>query len=642
MNKSKEIANELLNASRGLFYRKAVALRKFYEMVELPEFSGKPLYPSGVMQTVNYMNNMTVDLSDLEEQTRNEIASVFFKDYSSVPYEHAVGGNMYTHSIPHYERVLKEGFFSYYERIKKIVDEDLRDGLKVLLEGIRIFAERCVSYLISVNADEKLITALKKVPMYPAEDIYEAVVCWNFVLYLDGCDNLGCIADGLMPYYEGENIVPILANMFENLDLNNGYSMALSRLYNPLTIQCLEAAKGRRRPMIELFVDKDTPDEIWGKAFSLVRGETGQPAFYNPSLIRRLKDKFNVRDDDINRFCGGGCTESMFSGFSNVGSLDAGINLLLIFEKCLKNNLEKSVDFNEFYNLYISDVNETVNWITKEIACSQRRRAEYNPLPMRTLLVDDCIENGLDFNNGGARYQWSIINFAGLINVIDSLLAVRDLVFEEKKYTKKEFLTKLALEEDSFVKKLRNHSNCYGIDDEAVNAFSNKLSSDVFSMLEGKKAYFGQGFIPASIQFMSQVEAGKKIGPTPDGRKKGMPLCDSLGAIFAKDTKGPTALLKSVTSLDLKKALGVPVLNFNINPDFNDEILKSLIISYMELGGTQMQITCVNKEMLEEAFKNPDLYKNLVVRVGGYSEYFSRLSDELKRMIINRTIQKKV
>lgn len=159
-------------------------------------------------------------------------------------------------------------------------------------------------------------------------------------------------------------------------------------------------------------------------------------------------------------------------------------------------------------------------------------------------------------------------------------------------------------------------------------------------MLDKKKPYIGEGFIPASIQFMSQADAGRHIGATPDGRKAGQPLCDSLGAIFGKDQKGPTAFLKSVASIDLNRAVGVPVLNFNIDEKWNDDILKALILSYMEMGGIQMQITCISEELLREAYKNPDEHKNLVVRVGGYSEYFYRLTDELRKMILNRTIQK--
>ena len=186
----------------------------------------------------------------------------------------------------------------------------------------------------------------------------------------------------------------------------------------------------------------------------------------------------------------------------------------------------------------------------------------------------------------------------------------------------------------------KNHKICFGTDNNDANKFSNRISTDIFSMLDNKKPAIGEGFLPASIQFMSQAMAGAKIGATPDGRTSASPLCDSLGAIFAKDIDGPTALLNSVTSLDLKRALGVPVLNFNINPDYNNTVLKSLISGYINSGGIQMQITCVDEKLLKEAYKNPDMHKNLIVRVGGYSEYFSRLSDDLKKMIINRSTQK--
>lgn len=330
----------------------------------------------------------------------------------------------------------------------------------------------------------------------------------------------------------------------------------------------------------------------------------------------------------------------MFAGLSNVGSLDAGINLLLVLENAIYTKLANSKNFEDFYNHYISEVKSVVKTVITEISNSQKERAKYNPLPMRTLLIDDCIEKGLDFNNGGARYKWSIVNFAGMINIIDAMLVIRDFVFEEKLYGAEELIELLQANNKDFLNRARNHKVNFGNDNEDANNFANRISTDIFSMLDDEKPYIGEGFLPASIQFMSQVMAGEKIGATPDGREKGAPLCDSLGAIFGKDTEGPTALLKSVTSLDLKRALGIPVLNFNINPEFNNATLKALISGYMRLGGIQIQITCTSAQTLMEAYENPDMHKNLVVRVGGYSEYFQNLSDDLKRMVINRTIQK--
>ena len=638
------------DTKRSLFYRKALGIRRFYENCKLPDYNKEFLYPSGKLLSdmdirPHFLLGMNIDYNSVCKKNK-ELADLYVSEfnipYSSIPIEHTVAGDMYTHSMPNYERILKEGLFSYIKRIEKINDEDIRDGLLHIIEGIKNYIERCTAYLEAKKADKKLIDALKKVPMSPAENIYEAIVGWNFILYLDSCDNLGCVASGLYPYYKGEDVTGILKNLYDNLDINCGYSMALGTDYNPLTLQCLEASKGKRRPMIELFVNENTPDEVWNKAFEVIRTSNGQPAFYNEKLIMKgLKERFSViKDEDLKKFCGGGCTETMLAGLSNVGSLDAGINLLLILEETIYKKLISSETFEEFYSYYINEVKSVADTVTDEITKAQKKRAECNPLPMRTLLVDDCIDKGKDFNNDGARYKWSVINFAGMINVIDSMLVIRDFVFIEKKYSKAEFIELLKSNNTEFLSHAKNHTVSFGNDNDGANSFSKLISTDIFSTLDKKKPYLGEGFLPSCIQFMSQAIAGSKIGATPDGRESGKPLCDSLTAIFGKDTKGPTSLLKSITSLDLKRALGIPVVNFNITPEFNNDILKALVMGYMELGGIQMQITCTSLKTLKEAYENPEMHRNLVVRVGGYSEYFYNLSDDLKIMIINRTIQK--
>lgn len=633
---------------RSLFYRKALGIRRYYENSSLyPYIKGK-LYPSGTKKETMrifayYFDGLEVNDYLADDDTKkllDKYRADFCLYHSHVPERHTVAGDMYCHSMPNYGRIIREGFDSYVERIRGIKDEDIRDGLLHLYEGIRTYINRCVRYLESENADERLVNALKKVPLQKADDIYEAIVSWNFVMYLDNCDNLGCLAKELYPFYKGEDIVGLLENMYDNLDENEGWSTALSTDYNEITLQCLKAAKGKRRPMIELFVDKNTPDEIWNAAFELMRSQGGQPAFYNPALLEKLQKRFGINDEDIKGFCGGGCTESMIAGYSNVGSIDAGINLLLILEETMYKCLPSVKSFEEFYNIYISEVQKAVDEVAEKIALSQKDRAKYNPVPMRTLLIDDCIDVGKDYNNGGARYEWSIVNFAGMINVIDSLLTIKSFVFDDRKIKAREFCEKLKSNDEQFLSECRKCEMSFGADNDDVNRFAYKLSTDIYSMFDGKKTYIGKGFIPASIQFMSQVKAGKCIGAMPDGRSAGQPLCDSLGAIFGKDYKGPTALLKSVASLNLDKVIGVPILNFNIDEKWNNDVLKSLILSYMEMGGLQMQITCVSEEILRDAYNNPDLHRNLVVRVGGYSEYFYKLTDELKKMIMDRTIQK--
>lgn len=638
---------------RSLFYRKSLGIRRFFENVYLPEYTGKPLYPSGglffpYIINPHYYNGIGGDKYSIRTNFNNKgfgelgekIVEEFFRYTPSVPEEHTVAGNMYIHSMPNYERILKEGFTSYIDRINNIEDTDIREGLLHIVEGIKTYTQRCVEYLESVNADKKLIDALKKVPMSPADNIYEAIVCWNFVMYLDTTDNVGCLATGLKPYYNGEDVRPYLRNLFENVDICDGYSMSLGIEESPLTVQCLDAAHGLRRPMIELFVDENTPDEVWEAAFRLLRSGGGQPAFYSPKELSGLKNRFpQIKDADLNKFCGGGCTEAMLAGYSNVGSLDAGINLALILENTIYTHLEGCKTYEEFYNALISEIQKVVNAVTSEIASCQKRRSKLNPLPMRTLLIDDCIDKGLDYNNGGARYMWSIVSFAGMINVIDSLLVIRDYVFNERIVSAKEMIALLKADDEEFLNKVKNHSVCFGNDNPDADAVAQKFSTDVYSMLDKPMPHFGSGFIPASIQFNTPAFAGKKIGATPDGRRAHSALCDSIGAILNKDTNGPTALINSVTKLNLSRALGIPVFNFMLNPEFSDEVFKSLILSYIELGGLQMQINCISKDVLLKAYDNPDDYPNIVVRVGGFSEYFCRLDDDLKKNVIERTVQ---
>ena len=184
----------------------------------------------------------------------------------------------------------------------------------------------------------------------------------------------------------------------------------------------------------------------------------------------------------------------------------------------------------------------------------------------------------------------------------------------------------------------KKHTPCFGQDDPDADAEANRISAAIYAMLDTGKPALGMGYLPASIQFNTAADAGRNVGATPDGRHAGESLCESLGAIHARDMLGPTAMLQSVASLDLRRALGTPVVNLTISPDFNPDILRGLVLGYMQLGGVQLQITCVDRAVLLDAYAHPENHRNLIVRVGGFSEYFCNLSEGLKRNIIARTI----
>lgn len=632
---------------RSLFFRKSLALRRYLEQTALPDYHGENLYPSGplpvTMMVQPHFMYVDVDwkrLGQADQALNDQLTADFFRYQPTVPAEHRVAGCMCTHCIPNYERILREGFDGYEARVRQMKDPELREGLLHVLAGIRTYHSRCVRYLTEVGADPALLNAIRRVPMEPCRDFHDAVEAWNFVLYLDNSDNLGSVASGLAPWYRGEDAAPLLDRLYRNLDACNGYSMSLGVRDNPLILPCLKASPGKRRPMIELFVDEHTGPEIWQAALECVLSGNGQPAFYNRKLyLQEFRRRFpQIPEEDLSRLCGGGCTEMMLGGLSNVGSLDAGINLLLLFQRYLDEQLENAPDFETFYQGYLAVVRRTAHEVMTEISNSQRSREKWSPEPMRTLLVDDCIEKERDFYAGGARYEWSIINYAGIVNVIDSLLVVKERIFEARTDTPRDFLEKLHRNAPAFQQELRQSRCRSGIDNDEANRLSARFTATIFGYMAEQKPYLGLAFLPSSIQFLSYGDAGHCIGATPCGRMAGEAVADSLSAILGKDTDGPTAMLKSVTAMDLKAALGTPVVNLTVKKDYPPGILRSLIETYLQLGGMQLQISCLSREELLDACRNPDRHRNLVVRVGGYSEYFTRLSEELKQKVLARTM----
>jgi len=634
------------------FIRFSRAVRRYYEKRKMPKYDGGPLYPCGWFASdfdFSYSFSFTCTAvmsgdavwSRLEKKDKLATEALkrdLLKYEPLVPVEHSVGGRMYTHSHANFRRIVREGLNSYRERIEKMKDADLRTGLIDVWEGMKAFHERSLSLLREDRAENtELYKALCKVPFEPAGTLYEAIVSWNFIYYLDGCDDIGRMDADLIDFYKGEDMTEVFRSFFKNVDANSGWSGSLGPDYNPLTLQCINACKGIRRPSLELRVTPGMPDEVWSAAIDAIKAGGGSPCFYNEEGYQTaLAELFpEIPEEDRLRFCGGGCTETMLTGLSNVGSLDAGINLALIFEKYMNDNLRNVKSFDEFYNGYIKLCHEETEKVLNSISESQKLREKYRPQPVRTLLIDDCIEKEKEFNAGGARYRWSVVNLAGLINVMDSMLAIKHLVFDAGVMSGSEMLERLENGENfSVYSSVPKH----GTDSDEANAMASRLSDDICSAFEGKVPYSGGKFLPSSIQFTTYAAAGRSVSATPDGRGDGAPLCDSIGAIHGNDKLGVTAMLNSASALCQEKMAGTPVLNVKLNTKESPENVKAIVKGYFQSGGMQMQITCVSAEDMINARKEPEKYPNLIVRIGGYSEYFTRLSPELQQSVIDRTL----
>ena len=627
------------------FERFSRALRRFWEYTVPAEYDGGPLYPCGVRITnamgafSHHSISLICDYNYVSSKSAE--AGEILKTYPTPfigEYVEGHGGGGYTHSIPHYERVLKEGFDGYAERIKKMKDASLRNGLLDLLEGVKAYHKRILDTVIEKKGEERLIEALKQVPFKPARNYYEAIVCWNFIFYIDVCDNPGLLDRGLYPYYKGEDMTDVLRAFFTNVEINDGWTAALGPDYNPVTVQCLKAIKGIRKPNLELRVTDAVTDEMWELATeSLVTG-CGQPAFYNEAGIQKMLTAVmpDESKDDIFRFCGGGCTETMFAGISNIGSLDGGVNIAYVLAEYMRAEGEGKTSFKEFYEGYLEKAREASETVMKTIDDYRRYRAKTYPHPMRTLLIDDCIEKEVEYNAGGARINGSVFNIAGMINCIDSLLAVKKLVFEDKYCTLKEMNALLDAGDAAFYAKLKGCPH-FGQPDDEINDFAHEFSDKILSVFYGRRLFANGYFLPASIQFNTYVFTGSVVKATPDGRKAFEPLCDCIAPLNSRQTGGPSAVMESASHICQQKFTGIPVLNLRLSKKTKPETVKALVKGYFELGGLQVQISCMSQEELKDALVRPECHEDLVVRIGGYSEYFNRLSSrELKEDVIKR------
>lgn len=670
------------------FERYARAYRRWFEHGPIPTYGGGRLYPAGLRSSASAImaphypftfhwnqggfNERIPKLSAAMRSVLEDLHRVVVDEGEKLRWEqtpHSVGGAGYTHGIVNFGRVIGEGLDAYETRVRAglaLAVEPRKcafyTGLIDLLAGIRTWHSRLLQHLQqSPEAGperDRLVAAFSRVPFQPARTFQEAMVAYNFVYYLDECDNPGRLDDVLWPYYrlkpDRAEAVAMLSEFADNVSANAGWSAAIggskadgSPAYQEMTEIVLAATHGRYRPSLELRVRPDMPDSLWDAAFESLASGNGQPAFYNEAeyLAGLREANLGLAEEDLAQWNGGGCTETMIHGCSNVGSLDAGFNLPLILEGTLRRVLANdAATFESVLEAFRVDLRAVIQEVLGMVNGYFAARAESRPQPIRSLLMDDCVDRGRDFNDGGARYNWSIVNVAGLANVADSLEAVRNVVFIHRAVTPSQLRDILAtnFEGHEALRPRLVSVPKFGNDHSGVDELAANVAEFVYREIRAVPCARGGRFLPAHIMFETFVGAGCGVGATPDGRRSGEPLADSIGPMQGRDTNGPTAMLRSVANLPQRLAVGTPVLNMRFSksalagPDARGR-LRALIETYFQLGGLQVQISVVDRAELEDALIHPECHADLIVRIGGYSTHFNRLSPELKREVIKRT-----
>ncbi len=503
-----------------------------------------------------------------------------------VPDRFAIGGNGFTHSILNYRRILKDGLKTYRQRVHDMPEGPLRNALIDVLAGITDFLKRCPGDIAECAEN-------------PAKDFYSAMKSFNFFYALDGYDSAGRFDDYMGGYYNGEaDAQEWLEELYQAVDNHSGWHFIHTGKYPEFTKLCIQAHKVRR-PNAGLLLNENTPEEIYEALFDSWGRGMPCPSVYNETAyLKAIEKHASVSEEDREHFAFGGCTELMYEGCSNIGSVDAGINLLDILNNSTPEN-------------YYADIKRKMDELADSVRLQAEFSAKYRPHLIRTLFIDDCIEKNLEYNAGGARNCGSVICVAGLTNAINALAAMKGI--PEK----------------------------FGNDSAEVDKIASDLSEYVFSLIQSYPMRLGGDAYPGIIMFVTYTQEGAYVDASADGRCAGAPIADSVGAVAGTDTNGPTALLNSVAKLPSDRGLGTLILNMRIQRKMASDpekrkLLKALIQGFFRQGGLQIQPTLIDQETLQKAYSNPEEYPNLVIRIGGYSEYFTRLSRQLQEEVMKR------
>lgn len=498
-------------------------------------------------------------------------------------------------------------------------------------------------------------------------------------------------------------------SLFQNL-IVGGQDAEGEDVTNDLSFMCIEASFHvfLPQPSLSIRVWNKSPHDLLFRAAELTRTGIGLPAYYNDEVIIPSLMSRGVTLEDARTYNIIGCVEPQKAG-KTCGWHDAAFyNMCRPLEMVFTNGIdcgeqigpqtgdvEKMQTFDEFYDAYKTQMEYFISLLVNADNAIDQAHAERAPLPYLACMVDDCIKRGKTCEQGGAVYNFTGPQGFGIANVADSLLAIKELVFDKKEVSmamyKKALLFNYGKEVNRHVvsqvagqvarefasrgvtadantvaaatqeiirtsvtakdqKEFQRILNLieevpkFGNDVEEVDRFAKDAAytytKPLLKYKNPRGGIFQAGLYPVS----ANVPLGAQTGATPDGRLAGMPVADGVSPSAGKDTHGPTAAVNSVSTLDHGIASNGTLFNQKFHPSAlnSDEALDkfvNLILTYFDKKGSHMQFNVVSRETLLDAQKHPENYKHLVVRVAGYSALFTTLSKSLQDDIIRRTEQ---
>lgn len=549
---------------------------------------------------------------------------------------------------------------------------------------------------------EQMLKNCQKVPFHPAETFYQAVQsAWTIKTAVELAHpvNLHCFGrmdQILYPYYQkdieqGRITREVARELLEELLLKimsqniRPESNILSNFYqrylgsspvtiggirpdgkdgtNELTFLFLEAV-ARSKPVtnIALRVHKDMPDEVLlAAAKVLYSGGSNLALFYDEANIEAMKRR-GFENEDSRNYAVMGCVEMLCPG--KTGGMSANALLLSrLLDITLHNGDSRTLmgtvrevglktgdpdsftSFDQLLDAFIAQGRLMINKIVDASNLRDRIYAERLPAPYISAFINGCLEKKRDVTQGGGKYDLSGISFINSIaNMVDSLYVIKKLIFEEKRFTFKQFLEAIDqnfVGHENLLRLIQRVEGKWGNGNPEVDELARTVTTRLFEETYKYRNFKNGPFVVYVISMTTHTIDGRISIATPDGRRAAKPYAASCNP-YNVERCGVTGVMKSVAALPFEHVLGCAV-NIKFHPTAigeNDEIRRkwvALLRTYFQLGGVQVQPTVASAEMLREAQKDPDSYQDLIVKVGGYSTYFVDLGREIQDEVIART-----
>lgn len=426
-----------------------------------------------------------------------------------------------------------------------------------------------------------------------------------------------------------------------------------------LILDCMDEMK-LLQPSSNVQISRKTPLRFLKRACEISRKGWGQPAFYNTEAI--IQELLNAGKtlEDARKGGTSGCVET--GAFGNEAYILTGyFNLPKILELTLYNgydhvsnqqlgpktgDAEKFESYEEFYAAYQKQIEHFLNIKLEGNNIIEAIYAKYMPAPFLSIITNDCISNGRDYNAGGARYNTNYLQGVGIGTITDCLASIKYNVFDEKKCTMKELMNACLnnFEGSEILQNLViNKTPKYGNDDD----YADSIMQDIFKFykdnVNGKPNVKGGTYRINMLPTTCHVYFGEVMIASPNGRLAHKPVSEGISPEKGADINGPTAVIKSCSKMDHLQTGGT-LLNQKFTPSVvagEDGLtqMANLVKSYFNLDGHHIQFNVIDRDTLLKAQKNPEEYKDLIVRVAGYSDHFRNLSKALQDEIIDRTEQ---